>query len=213
MRLIDLPAADSPTTRAATALLHRYAAPAMANHAIRSALLAGAYGWLANIPHDAELVQVAALLHDLGLEKPFDSHHLPFEEASGHGALAFSAGAGWTPSRSSSRLATTIRSHMLDDVDSATSPEGHLLERATAFDITGRYADLWPPELVADIVWSAPRLDLVHEFSTRFLDQASRKPTSAAATGVQHGLLQRLAGNAAGVAASPDRPATAGRLP
>lgn len=42
---------------------------------------------------------MSALLHDLGLTAPFDSHTLPFEEAGGHVARVLTAGLGWPKER------------------------------------------------------------------------------------------------------------------
>lgn len=192
-RLADVPRFESVVTRAALDLVSSYANAALVNHAIRSFLFASAYGLTAGIDHDPELLEVAALLHDLGLEPPFDSHWewVPFEEASGHVATVFAAGAGWERSRRS-RLAEAIRLHMADDVDPTVSPEGHLLERATGFDIAGAHPELWPAEFVADVVAAVPRLDLAAQFGACFRDQAVRKPASAASAAVRAGLLDRL---------------------
>lgn len=191
--LADLPRFESPATKGARELVSSYASPALVHHAIRSALFASVYGLIAGIEHDPELLEVAALLHDLGLEPPFDSHWewVPFEEASGHVAAVFAAGAGWDRSRRD-QLAETIRLHMTDDVDPAVSPEGHLLERATGLDIAGSNPELWPTEFVVDVVRAVPRLDLAAQFGACFRDQAVRKPASAAAAAVRRGLLDRL---------------------
>ena len=148
MRLDDLPMPDTAATRAATEVLHRYAPPALGNHAIRSSHWAAAYGRLTGVGFDPELLRVAALLHDLGLEEPFDSHRLPFEVAGGHLAWVFGAGAGWAPARRE-RLGEVIVRHMWDEVDPALDPEGHLLERATSLDISGRRAEEWPAVIAA----------------------------------------------------------------
>jgi hypothetical protein len=194
VRLDDLPMPDTAAARAATEVLHRYAAPALVNHALRSARWAAAYGQLTGLAYDPELLHVAALLHDLGLEEPFDSHRLPFEVAGGHLAWVFGAGAGWEPARRE-RLGEVIVRHMWDDVDPALDPEGHLLERATSLDISGRGAEEWPAELRAEVLTSWPRLDLAERFTACFADQAARKPDSSAAAAMRSGLAERIAVN------------------
>jgi HD domain-containing protein len=202
MRLNDLPMPDTAATRAATEVLHRYAPPALVNHAIRSSHWAAAYGRLTGVEYDPELLHVAALLHDLGLEEPFDSHRLPFEVAGGHLAWVFGAGAGWDPARRE-RLGQVIVRHMWDDVDPALDPEGHLLERATSLDISGRGAGGWPADLRAEVLAAWPRLDLAARFTACFADQAARKPASSAAAAMRSGLADRIAANPLG-AAGPD---------
>jgi hypothetical protein len=194
VRLDDLPIPDTAPTRAATEVLRRYAAPALVNHAIRSSCWAAAYGRLTGVAYDPELLHVAALLHDLGLEEPFDSHRLPFEVAGGHLAWVFGAGAGWEQARRE-RLSEVIVRHMWDDVDPALDPEGHLLERATSLDISGRRAAQWPAELRAEVLAAWPRLDLADRFTACFADQAARKPDSSAAAAMRSGLAGRIAAN------------------
>lgn len=194
MRLDDLPMPDTVATRAATEVLRRYASSALVNHAIRSSRWAAAYGRLTGVRYDPELLHVAALLHDLGLEAPFDSHRLPFEEAGGQLAWVFGAGAGWDPARRE-RLGEVIVRHMWDDVDPAVDPEGHLLERATSLDISGRGAGEWPAELRAEVLAAWPRLDLAARFTACFADQAARKPDSSAAAAMRSGLAERIAVN------------------
>lgn len=192
--LQDLPLPDTAATRAAAEVVRRYAAPALVNHAERSYLWAAAYGHEHGIGFDAELLRVAASLHDLGLEGPFDSHRLPFEEAGGHLAWVFAAGAGWSEGRRD-RLAQVIVRHMWDQVDPVADPEGHLLERATGFDIAGAGAHLWPEALRAEVLAALPRLDLAARFTRCFADQAVRKPDSAAAAATRAGIAIRMQTN------------------
>ena len=197
VRLADLSVPDTAATRAADAVLRRYAGPALTNHAVRSALFAAAYGRLTGVGYDPELLHVAGLLHDLGLEAPFDSHRLPFEVAGGELAWVFGAGAGWDPARRQ-RLAEIVVRHMWHDVDPAADPEGHLLERATSLDISGRRLQEWPAPLRADVLARWPRLDLAERFTACFADQAARKPDSAAAAAMRSGLGERIAANPLG---------------
>ena len=194
MRLADLPQPDTAATRAAGEVLRRHAGPALAGHAVRSWLWAAALGTAEGIPYDAELLCVAALLHDLGLEEAFASARVPFERAGGEVAWAFAAGAGWAPERRD-RVAAVIVAHMADAVDPAADPEGHLLERATALDISGRAAGDWPEPFRAEVLAAWPRLDLAERFAWCFADQAARKPRSSAGAAVRSGLLGRLAAN------------------
>ena len=86
------------------------------------------------IAFDAELLYVSALLHDIGLVAEFDNHGLSFEDAGGHVAWVFTAGAGW-PAERRQRAAEIIVKHMWAEVDADQDPEGFLLERSTGLDI------------------------------------------------------------------------------
>lgn len=197
MRLADLEVPDTAAIRSAEEVLRRYAGDALANHAMRSAVFAAAYGRLTGVAYDPELLHVAGLLHDLGLEPPFDSHRLPFEAAGGELAWVFGAGLGWPRARRQ-RLADIVVRHMWDDVDPALDPEGHLLERATSLDISGRRLDEWPERLRADVLAAWPRLDLAERLTACFADQATRKPDSSAAAAMRSGLGERIAANPLG---------------
>jgi hypothetical protein len=197
MRIADLPVPDTAASRAAEEVLRAYAAPSMVHHAVRSSLFASSYGLLTGVGFDPELLHVAALLHDLGLEEPFDNYRLPFEDAGGHLAWVFGAGAGWAPARRD-RLAEIIVRHMWDQVDPAVDPEGYLLLRSTSLDISGRLVEEWPAGLRAEVMAAWPRLDLAERFTACFADQAARKPTSSAAAAMSSGLGARIAANPLG---------------
>jgi hypothetical protein len=53
------------------------------------------YGAAHGIAFDDELYYVSALVHDIGLTEPFDSHRVSFEEAGGDLAWLFGVAAGW----------------------------------------------------------------------------------------------------------------------
>jgi hypothetical protein len=146
------------------------------------------------MPYDAELLYVAAMLHDLGLVPAFDNHLAPFEDSGGDVGWVFGAGAGWTAERRD-RVKEIIMRHMWLEVDPALDAEGHLLREATALDIAGRNFDTWPADFRAEVLRRYPRLTLVAEFTAAFEDQARRKPGCAAATAIASGVGARLANN------------------
>ena len=196
----------SAASAAALEVASGYLSPALLNHSQRAYVWAAAYGTAEGVPFDAELLYVAALFHDLGLVPAFDSHTVAFEEAGGHLAGVFAAGAGWPPERRR-RLSDVIVRHMWPDVEVSADPEGHLLSRATATEIIGRNADGYPADFRAEVLERYPRLDLAEQFLACFQDQAVRKPGSSAAGAVRSGLAGRMAANPldAPVAAGPGR--------
>lgn len=185
---------DTAASAAALEMASAYHSPALLNHSLRAYVWAAALGAAGGIRFDAELLYVAAMFHDFGLVPEFDSHVVPFDEAGGHVARVFAAGAGW-PEERRRRLSEVIVRHMWPEVDVATDPEGHLLARSTAMDITGRNVEDCPPGLRAEVLGRYPRLDLAGEFLACFQDQARRKPDSSAAVAVRSGLDARMAEN------------------
>jgi hypothetical protein len=194
MRLTDIPVPETPVATLALEVSRRFSSDAELNHCRRSYLWAASYAGLNGIEFDQELLFVASMLHDLGLEPEFDSHTLPFEEAGGHVAWVFAAGAGW-PAARRERASQIVVRHMWDDVDLAFDPESHLLALATSLDISGARPQDWPAPLRAEVVAEIPRLALAAEFGGCFRDQAARKPDSAAAVSVRTGLVDRMAAN------------------
>ncbi|MEU6867677.1 HD domain-containing protein [Streptomyces sp. NPDC046876] len=192
---LTVPAApDTPTCAAALEVATAYCTPALLNHSVRSYVWASAYAADRGIEYDAELLYVAALLHDVGLVPEFDSHTVAFDEAGGHVAWVFAAGAGW-PVERRQRLSEVIVRHMWDSVDVQEDPEGHLLERSTAVDISGRNAEDFAPGFRAQVLDRYPRLGLADEFLACFRDQAARKPESSPAALVRGGLAERILAN------------------
>jgi HD domain-containing protein len=186
-----------PGTAASSAALEvasAYLTPALLSHSRRVYVWAAEYGTQQGIQYDAELLFAAAMFHDISLVPEFDSHTVAFEEASGHVARVFAAGAGW-PSERGERLAEVIVRHMWPDVDPANDPEGHLLSRAAAVDIVGKNLDDFTSAFRADVLREHPRLGLSAEFLTCFQAQADRKPASSAARAMQSGLTTRIAEN------------------
>jgi hypothetical protein len=194
MRLDDLKVPATSACRAALEVAATYCSPALLNHCVRSYLWAAGYGIVKGIAFDAELLYVSSMLHDLALVKEFDNHSLPFEEAGGHVAWVFGAGAGW-PVERRRRAAEVIVRHMWDEVDVAEDPEGHLLELSTGMDISGRRTEDIPADLRGDVLVRYPRLGLAEEFVACFRDQAARKPHSLAAKFVGRGFAAKVTTN------------------
>lgn len=195
MHLVDIPVPDSRTCRAAFETAAEHASPALLNHSVRAYLWAAAYAHARGMEPDHELLYVAAMFHDLGLVPQFDAHAVPFEEAGGHVARVFAAGAGWPPGRRT-RLHEVVVRHMWPEVDPDLDLEGHLLELSTGLDVSGRGPGDWPAALRTEVLAAWPRLGLAEEFARCLAAQAERKPTSLAAGLVGRGALTAIATNA-----------------
>ena len=194
MRLSELEIPATPACLTALEVATEYCSPALLNHSVRAYLWAAGYAATRGIAFDAELLYVSAMLHDLALVKEFDNHRVPFEEAGGHVAWVFGAGAGWPVARRR-RAAEIIVRHMWDTVDVVADPEGHLLELSTGMDISGRRTEDIPADLRRDVLARYPRAGLAEEFVACFRDQAARKPDSLAAKFVASGFAARVAAN------------------
>ena len=194
MDLKDIDIPRTPACQAALDAATRFYSPSLLHHCMRSYLWAAAYAADNDMDHDAELLYVAALLHDLGLVAEFDSHTVAFEDVGGHLAWLFTAGAGW-PTARRERAAQVVVRHMWDEVDPATDPEGFLLEMATGVDISGRHARDFPAALRNEVLYRYPRLNLAAEFTACFADQSRHKPHTRAGQLWRAGARDRIANN------------------
>ena len=185
---------DTVAGRAATEVARTYLTPALLNHSVRSYLWGAVHASSLGLDFDAELLHVAALLHDVGLVRTFDSHVTAFEETGGHLAWVFATGLGWAPRRRD-RLREVIVAHMADAVDPGRDPEGYLLELGTSIDISGRSVDAVGTLTRRDVLRRHPRLGIGAEFAALALAQADRKPSSACARAVRGGLTMRAVSN------------------
>ena len=195
MRIADFPVPDTTAARGALTLAQEYHSPSILNHVTRSWLWAEAFAQVEGRRDvDHELLYVAALLHDIGLAPEFDNHTLAYEHAGGHVGIALTAGAGWDAARRR-RVLDVIVAHNLPSVDPAEDAEGYLLEIATGLDISGVRPDALPEEFRREVLDAYPRLELAQEFGTAVVEQAERKPSSAACRLVDGGVERKLRDN------------------
>jgi HD domain len=185
---------QTPAAEAALSVATRFYSPALLNHCLRSYLWGTMYGEAHGITFDDELYYVAAMLHDIGLTEPFDSHRLAFEEAGGDLAWVFGVAAGW-PADRAARAMEIIVLHMRNDVAATVDAESHLLQVATSWDVAGRRPEEFPLPARAEVLERYPRQGFGSEFLACFQDQAKRKPGSAAAASVANDAEGRIKAN------------------
>jgi HD superfamily phosphodiesterase len=185
---------QTPAAKAALSVATRFYSPALLNHCVRSYLWGTAYAAAHSIAFDDELLYVSAMLHDIGLTDPFDSHRIAFEEAGGDLAWVFGVAAGWSADRAA-RAMEIIVLHMRDEVSSTADPESHLLQVATGWDVVGRRPEEFSAEARAEILARYPRQAFGSEFVACFEDQAGRKPGSAAAASIANNGAVRIMAN------------------
>ncbi len=126
-------APDSQLARRAETLVGEVAPPFLANHSYRSHFFAVALAERDRVGFDAELLYVAALLHDIGLVARFDTGRC-FEEDGADVAAALAAEEGWPPERCEA-VAEAIRLHVAVDVELGDGPEAYLLWHSTGLDV------------------------------------------------------------------------------
>jgi HD domain len=182
---------DSAVAREAEALVREAAPDFLTNHSLRSYAWSVALADRDDVRFDAELLYVAALLHDIGLLAQFDQGGC-FEDDGAQAAARFAGEKGWTAERQDA-VAEAIRLHMAAEIALEDGPEAYLLWHATGLDVRGhRYREIDPQEVAAGLA-SYPRLDFKRGFGELFADQAERKPHCVVAELMRGGFAARIA--------------------
>jgi hypothetical protein len=188
--IVDIRVPDSRLARQAEELVRASSPPFLANHCFRSHAWAVTLAERDGIRFDAELLYVAALLHDLGLVAEFDSGRC-FELDSAAAAADLAAATGWSRERREA-LAEAIRLHVALEGELGDGPETYLLWHATGLDVVGhRYRDL-DRRTIESVVAQYPPLDFKRGFTDLLLDQAGRKPNCWAANAIKGGIAERV---------------------
>ena len=175
-----LPAPPTQTAALAREVVEKWSSPTLVNHCLRSWVWGARLAESMSLDYDAELLYVATMLHDLGVTPHFDALEVPFEDAGGAAAWAFTAGAGWPRARRD-RVEEIIQKHMWTSVDPNSDPEAFLLEAATSLDVSGGGSHLWKTAFVREVGAAIPRGGFAAEFGAALHEQAVRKPRSQAA--------------------------------
>ncbi|HEX6654869.1 MAG TPA: HD domain-containing protein [Candidatus Limnocylindria bacterium] len=188
---LGMPVPDSALARRARELIGDVAAPVLVNHSIRC------YAWGVELARhdglqfDPEVLYVSSLLHDIGLVPAYDlGGCYEVDGAIAAEGLAREAGAVEDRVRA---IYDVIALHNDDELPAGCAVEVTLLWDAAGVDVTGeRFADL-RPEIVPAVLAAHPTLDFKREFTTLFVDQATRKRTCPAAAMAAAGILDEIA--------------------
>jgi UTP:GlnB (protein PII) uridylyltransferase len=137
---ITLP--DSTIARQATELLLEHGTEFLYNHSIRSFIFAALNGQQKQITHDAELLFVSAVFHDLGLTPHYRSEDKRFEVDGADAARDFLRSHGLS-SQALQLVWDTIALHTSPGIAEYKEAEVALLNYGVALDVVGRgYSEL-----------------------------------------------------------------------
>ncbi|WP_109355489.1 HD domain-containing protein [Sphingorhabdus sp. EL138] len=162
-------------TLAAESLLEAFSGDVMVAHAKRSYLFAAAFAEREGRKFDQEVVYIASLLHDLGLEDPFDGQG-DFETNGAAAARSFLIEKGFD----------AISRDVEQAIDLHTNPatlnharyEYALVARGALADVVGAGLDTIDPAKIAKIVRAYPRAGTKSLLIAMLERQAAAKPDS-----------------------------------
>lgn len=135
------------------------------------------------VSYDAELLYVAAMLHDLGLTPPYwgkDATAHCFAVEGARAAKTFALEAHWDEQRQEA-LAEAISLHLNVEVDVEQGVEAHLLHAGAAYDVIGAAFQSIAPATRLMVVERYPRLSFKHEMEVCLQQQVALRPDSRVA--------------------------------
>jgi len=127
---------DSKIAKEATELLLEHGTPFIYNHSMRVFVFASLNGQRMKMQHDAELLYVSAVFHDLGLVSHYSSPDKRFEVDGANAARKFLQGHG-LPRTSLQLVWDAIALHTTIGVAEYKEPEVALLYSGVGLDVMG----------------------------------------------------------------------------
>jgi hypothetical protein len=153
----------TPLISRAVEYASEYSEPYLFNHVMRSWLFAVALAQAQHTKHDAEVLAVSTLLHDLGLSDVF-SGPLRFEVEGANAARAFARAAGMTDRRAQ-LIWDGVALNSTPSVGLHKETEVALCTQGIGLDWGGWGFDSLRGDQIAAILEAYPRLDMKQQFT------------------------------------------------
>ena len=165
---------DTPLVNSAITYAREHCEPYLYNHVFRSWLFAARIGQIRNVDHDAEVVALGTLLHDVTLNERFTGPRR-FEVEGADVARGFASGAGVDPRRAqliwdSVALNSTPSIALYKEAEVALCTSGIIL------DVIGAQYELIPRDEIERIVGEYPRLQMKKRMAQCFCHIAKTRP-------------------------------------
>jgi hypothetical protein len=162
--LAGITVSDTPLITRALDYARDYSEPVLFNHAVRSWLFAVRLGQRRGITHDAEVVAVGSLLHDLGLTDYFSGGHRRFEVEGADAAREFARGQG-LDDRRVQLVWDTVALNSTPSLALYKEAEVALCTAGIVLDFGGPQYDQIPPDEMKGILAAFPRLGMKRSFT------------------------------------------------
>ena len=165
---------SSPLVDRAMEYARRTCEPYLFNHVARSWLFASRLGELQNIAHDAEVVAVGTLLHDITLNENFAGPRR-FEVEAADLARNFAQGNG-VDQRRAQLIWDSVALNSTASISLYKESEVALCTAGIVLDVVGIQYSLIPPAELAEIPREFPRLDMTRRMTRCFSHIAETHP-------------------------------------
>lgn len=165
---------DTSLVRGALEYARNSCEPYLFNHVVRSWLFAERIGQIRNIDHDAEVVAVGTLLHDVTLNERFAGPRR-FEVEGADLARAF-AKQGGVDERRAQLIWDSVALNSTPSIGLYKEAEVALCTAGICLDVVGLQYDTIPVEEIHRIVAEFPRLDMKRRMTQCFCHIAENQP-------------------------------------
>ena len=165
---------SSPLVDRAMEYARRTCEPYLFNHVVRSWLFASRLGELQNIAHDAEVVAIGTLLHDITLNENFAGPRR-FEVEAADLARNFAQDNG-VDQRRAQLIWDSVALNSTASIGLYKESEVALCTAGIVLDVVGIQYSLIPPAELAEILREFPRLDMKRRMTRCFCHIAETHP-------------------------------------
>jgi hypothetical protein len=173
-QLAGVVVSDTSLVRQAIEYARETCAPYLFNHVVRSWLFAERIGQIRNVEHDAEVVAVGTLLHDVTLNERFAGPRR-FEVEAADLARDFSRVAG-LDRRRAQLVWDSVALNSTASIALFKEPEVALCTSGIILDVVGTQFDLIPAAEMSRIVGQFPRLAMKKRMTECFCHIAKTRP-------------------------------------
>jgi hypothetical protein len=167
---------DTPVIARSIEYARHHSEPYLFNHVMRSWLFSVSLARLKQVAHDAEVLAVATLLHDIGLSQAFDGP-LRFEVEGANAARKFGQGAGFDDRRCQ-LVWDTVALNSTPSIALYKETEVALSTAGIGLDWGGWGYESLPQAQIAEIVDVFPRLRMKQQFAHAVCRIVETRPDS-----------------------------------
>ena len=174
MILASVSVPETPLVHQALGYARRECEDYLYNHVVRSWLFAARLGQIRSVDHDAEVLAIGTLLHDITLNERFDGPRR-FEVEGADLARVFARNNG-IDERRAQLIWDSVALNSTPSIGLYKEAEVALCTAGICLDVVGLQYDLIPAAEIARIVADFPRLGMKHRMTRCFCHIAERRP-------------------------------------
>jgi HD domain len=167
---------DTPLVARAIEYAREHSEPYLFNHVMRSWLFAATLAHVRKVPHDAEVLAVAAVLHDLGLAKAFNGL-LRFEVEGANAARALAREEG-ADERRAQLIWDGVALHSTPSISLHKETEVALCTAGIGVDWGGWGYETVPASTMTAILAAFPRMQMKERFTRAVCDVVKTRPNT-----------------------------------